>query len=313
MSNRSRRCLCCATALLLPSGAVAQRPAVGSLLAADSALAVHASTGIAALIANATPDAVLLHASAPVVRGRDAMAAMLDSLAARTHDRLAWTALRADVSADGTRGYTYGRGTRTTQVSEHDIPHDISHDTTRGIRYAAWWRRDAGAWRVAALLLIDERAGADTSARWSCTSVTPAVTRSVAHTTSDAAREVIAADSTFAARSLVAGPAVAFAEYVADDGVSLGGASIPACGKRAVGAQFAGAAPGDLAWSPIIGDAAPSGDLGYTVGTATIRGEHGVRYSKYLTIWKRQPDGTWRFVADGGNAAPARQSALAAR
>jgi ketosteroid isomerase-like protein len=48
---------------------------------------------------------------------------------------------------------------------------------------------------------------------------------------------------------------------------------------------------------------APSGDLGCTVGEAQIATLK--RYSKYLTIWRRQADGSWKFVADGGNARPA--------
>ena len=122
---------------------------------------------------------------------------------------------------------------------------------------------------------------------------------------------MIAVDSAFAARSAAVGAAIAFAEYVADDGISLGAVGAPACGKDAVGAQLDGVAPSALEWSPIIGDA--SGDLGYTVGTATIRGESGVHYSKYLTVWKRQPDGAWRFVVDGGNVAPARVATFTAQ
>ena len=28
--------------------------------------------------------------------------------------------------------------------------------------------------------------------------------------------------------------------------------------------------------------------------------------SKYLTIWQRQPDGSWKYITDGGNARPLR-------
>ena len=49
---------------------------------------------------------------------------------------------------------------------------------------------------------------------------------------------------------------------------------------------------------------AMQGDLGFTIGVATIRGELTSHYSKYLTVWKKQPDGEWRFVADGGNPVP---------
>jgi ketosteroid isomerase-like protein len=54
---------------------------------------------------------------------------------------------------------------------------------------------------------------------------------------------------------------------------------------------------------PVAAEIAKSGDLGCTVGEATIRSLN--QYSKYLTIWKRQSSGGWKFVADGGNLRPA--------
>lgn len=51
---------------------------------------------------------------------------------------------------------------------------------------------------------------------------------------------------------------------------------------------------------------AASGDLGYTVGDGVSRGEDGrVGYTKYLSVWRLQPDGTWRWVVDAGNPRPA--------
>jgi ketosteroid isomerase-like protein len=45
------------------------------------------------------------------------------------------------------------------------------------------------------------------------------------------------------------------------------------------------------------------------VGNAVFIGEreNGGRlavYSKYLTVWKKQRDGNWRYVVDGGNSRP---------
>jgi ketosteroid isomerase-like protein len=75
-------------------------------------------------------------------------------------------------------------------------------------------------------------------------------------------------------------------------------------GRDAIGAAFADF-PTDaiLEWVPVAANIAASGDLGCTVGEALVRARGS--YSKYLTIWKRQPDGAWKFVADGGNARPA--------
>jgi hypothetical protein len=59
-------------------------------------------------------------------------------------------------------------------------------------------------------------------------------------------------------------------------------------------------ASGRLAWAPIASGKA--GDLGYTVGKATYTGAtptDGWR-STYVTIWRRQPDGTWKVLFDTG-------------
>lgn len=309
-----------------PSAKHVSAPDAAPLLAADRALAARAADGIAALAASSAPDVVFLYPGAAVEHGREAVRRSLDSIAAMTHDRLVWSPARIEISSDGLRGYAYGRGTRTTVID--------GRDSSSGIRYVAWWRRDeSGTWRPAAWLLIDERAdgtriddGLDrttNAAAWPCrTPTTPRFaprtrprtpSRVPSHASPGASRavDVIAVDSAFAARSAAVGAAIAFAEYVADDGISLGASGAPACGKHAVGAQLDGVAPSALEWSPIIGDA--SGDLGYTVGTATIRGERSAHYSKYLTVWKREPDGAWRFVVDGGNAAPARVATFTAQ
>ena len=75
-------------------------------------------------------------------------------------------------------------------------------------------------------------------------------------------------------------------------------------GRDAIGAAFADF-PVDavLDWAPVAADVAGSGDLGCTVGEAAVAPRRS--YSKYLTVWKRQPNGAWKFVADGGNARPA--------
>lgn len=63
-------------------------------------------------------------------------------------------------------------------------------------------------------------------------------------------------------------------------------------------------------WEPRRARAAESGELGYTVGdyrfsrrdsagTITETLDRGM----YVTIWRRQPDGTWKVVVDIGSSA----------
>ena len=115
-----------------------------------------------------------------------------------------------------------------------------------------------------------------------------------------------ATDLDFAARSQKSGAGEAFRQFVAPDGAQIGTAkSEIICGRDAVAQGLAPLGPGALMWAPRVADAAPSGDLAFTSGDAIIHIGKDTSYSNYLTVWKRQADGAWRFVADGGNSSPA--------
>jgi ketosteroid isomerase-like protein len=77
-------------------------------------------------------------------------------------------------------------------------------------------------------------------------------------------------------------------------------------GPEAIGEAFA-SEPGDVvSWVPRFAGIAESSDLGFTIGDATFNlVQFGTFFTKYLTVWQRQDDGRWRFVADFGNSRPA--------
>jgi ketosteroid isomerase-like protein len=61
-----------------------------------------------------------------------------------------------------------------------------------------------------------------------------------------------------------------------------------------------------LEWNPIYADVAASGDLGYTIGkwTRTVKDSTGAAttaHGTYLTVWRKQKDGSWKVVADTGD------------
>jgi len=115
------------------------------------------------------------------------------------------------------------------------------------------------------------------------------------------------ADRAFFA-SVAEGGADAWASWFADDGAVIQEGIGEVRGREAVRAAMAGLdAPGvSLRWEPDRADIAASGDLGWTTGHfvsegpgpdgATVRAE-GV----YVTIWRLQPDGSWKVVMDLGN------------
>ncbi|HUL55341.1 MAG TPA: DUF4440 domain-containing protein [Opitutaceae bacterium] len=60
-----------------------------------------------------------------------------------------------------------------------------------------------------------------------------------------------------------------------------------------------------VTWSAMFTDVSDDGTLGYNWGRYEWHlpgadGKERIRTGFFLTIWKRQPDGTWRYVMDNG-------------
>lgn len=112
----------------------------------------------------------------------------------------------------------------------------------------------------------------------------------------------------FAKLSQIKGVSAAFSAYFAEDSILLPHNGNPVSGKDAIVKYL-----GDgftLAWKPLRAEVAKSGDIGYTYGTAETRwidkdGKPQVRYGKYMSVWRKQPDGAWKVIVDMGNDSPA--------
>ena len=63
-----------------------------------------------------------------------------------------------------------------------------------------------------------------------------------------------------------------------------------------------------LAWQPSFAGMSASGDMGFTTGPwefkADIKDEKPSGYGHFVTVWKKQADGTWKFVVDLGVGHP---------
>jgi ketosteroid isomerase-like protein len=94
--------------------------------------------------------------------------------------------------------------------------------------------------------------------------------------------------------------------FYADEAIMLEPNAPMASGRVAVRKAFGDllAIPGfAITWQTTKVDVARSGDLGYTLGTyqMTLNGPKGkptTDHGKYVTVWKKQADGTWKAVAD---------------
>ena len=109
----------------------------------------------------------------------------------------------------------------------------------------------------------------------------------------------VAAEHAFAARADQVGTARVFLETAAP-GALVGEAGVLTGAQDAWKPRLA--QPGScLAWYPVLADAAQSGDLAYTTGPWTS-GLHGRPQAagEYVTVWRKQPDGTWKFAVNMG-------------
>jgi ketosteroid isomerase-like protein len=102
-----------------------------------------------------------------------------------------------------------------------------------------------------------------------------------------------------------------FAGWFAEDGVALGNGAPPLIGKVAV-AKSANWLPQayQLTWTPTSALMGPSGDMGYTWGhfegrSKDANGNPVITSGRYMTIWRKQPDGQWKVVLDAGANEPA--------
>jgi ketosteroid isomerase-like protein len=100
----------------------------------------------------------------------------------------------------------------------------------------------------------------------------------------------------------------AFLTYFAVDGVELeNGGGITT--KEDMRKEPAWPEGTSLTWTPVKADMAASGDLGYTYGNYIFKaknkdGQIIPHYGKYMSVWKKQKDGSWKVVVDMGNSSP---------
>lgn len=111
-------------------------------------------------------------------------------------------------------------------------------------------------------------------------------------------------DRDFSDMSVKEGMFKAFLFYIAEDGVMLRNNSFPAKGKETLAKRFEGKTDTTfiLSWEPLYEKISGSGDLGYTYGlhTNTDKQTGEITRGTYVTVWLKQPDGSWKFVLDTG-------------
>ena len=102
----------------------------------------------------------------------------------------------------------------------------------------------------------------------------------------------------------------AFLAFIADDGLLFRPGAVN--GKKWMLEHPGPPPPADkkplLAWQPAYAGMAASGDMGFTTGPweakDDINDEKPRGYGHFVTVWKKQADGSWKFVVDLGISHP---------
>src|SRR6266576_4341868 len=124
-------------------------------------------------------------------------------------------------------------------------------------------------------------------------------------------QSLVETEQAFSKTAEVQGTREAFLLFIADDGVLFRPKAVN--GKEWMKDHPPPPSNGPqkrplLAWQPIFAEVARAGDLGYTTGPwefkDDIKDEKPSGYGNFVTLWKRQPDGSWKFVVDLGISHP---------
>ncbi len=278
--------------IVLGAGPLGAQISTSSLLAADRAASdVSARSGfVTAFLGALAGDGALLWPGAPVVTGAVQVRRVLESQRGLDSVRITWQPLAVEVSSDSSFGVTWG----VTAISR-------DKESPRLVRYITAWKREPGGWRIAAHVAIGSYPATPATLPTDLGSGPPPMLIRAG----GAAAPFVAADIGFAQLAGDSGASRAFERFAAPEAVTFGGGGVLNRGPAAIGSSVKSDRPTHWAWRPVAGYAAPSGDLGFTIGHSEITPEGGApNPGKYLTIWRRLPNGQVGFITDGGNARP---------
>jgi len=119
--------------------------------------------------------------------------------------------------------------------------------------------------------------------------------------------ELMKIDREFSNLSLEIGSHESFLAYIDDSCILLRPNRYPVVGREKIEEMYSKPDTSfSLSWEPLNADISSSGDMGFTYGIYTIHmdspeGEKVKKEGTYVTIWKKNKAGQWKFVLDTGN------------
>ena len=114
--------------------------------------------------------------------------------------------------------------------------------------------------------------------------------------------ELMKTDEAFAEMSRKNGMKRAFIEYIDNEGILLRPNHPPIVGADAIDfLSQVNDSSYTLTWNPSGAGIAASEDMGYSYGIYKLELKDTVLRGTYVSVWKKQKDGKWKFMLDTGN------------
>ena len=110
---------------------------------------------------------------------------------------------------------------------------------------------------------------------------------------------LIEAERAFSRATVEKGIKEGFLAYLAEDSILFRPG--PVAGRQWI--MERPSPPGLLSWEPSHAEISGAGDLGFTTGPFEIRERAGGEpsgFGQFFSVWKKQPDGSWKVVLDAG-------------
>jgi ketosteroid isomerase-like protein len=207
-----------------------------------------------------------------------------------------WTPARVAISRDGRHGFTAGFMTITR-----------ADGTTNPAKYMTYWEKQPAGWRA----LAYKRAPAKSAmTEVTATYLLPdriQVSMMEPERYERDRQSLFDAEKAFAAEAQQIGLGAAFKKYGSPDAVNFGGPDIPGfvVGNEQIAANVGRNQPAggsSVNWGPEKAIVAVSGDFGVTIGyiVPNAPGADGKKLpgQPFFTIWKRDANGVWRYIAE---------------
>ena len=270
---------------------VAERLRAADLTFGTSAANTDLVSGLAAMF----DDSVIVQIPGGFANGKVAAVASLRANADNEKSKTTWAPIRSGVSADGLHGFTYGYMT-LTRPDGSTIP----------LKYLAYWVNRGGEWKVLAYKRRPRPAGEVSREVLAPSLPMPRSSPIRLRGPLNDLESLVAAEKAFSDTSQVIGIGPAFELNGRPDAMNMGGPTDTAfvIGNKAIARSVGAGYP--AGGSPVYWAAdhraivASSGDLGVTFGYIRPHQPqaNGPQAFPFFTIWKREPGGPWRYIAE---------------